>query len=137
MSSFKAHCIFTYWKFSKSGTHKEPVVVRIESMKDMPRDADVLRLVKQAAKLNDAGVKQQVPDRSTAKPPVEVPDYFRASLRQNKKALAAFDAFPPSHKREYVEWITDAKGEDTRQRRIASAVEWIAEGKPRNWKYMP
>ena len=67
---------------------------------------------------------------------VVVPDYMTAALEKNKKALAIFDRFSPSHKREYVEWITEAKGEDTRHRRLAQAIEWMAEGKPRNWKYM-
>jgi uncharacterized protein YdeI (YjbR/CyaY-like superfamily) len=65
-----------------------------------------------------------------------MPPVFLAAIKKNKKALAAFDGFSPSHKREYIEWITDAKAEATRDRRIAQAVEWMAEGKPRNWKYM-
>jgi uncharacterized protein YdeI (YjbR/CyaY-like superfamily) len=64
-----------------------------------------------------------------------VPAYFTASLKQQPKARAAFAAFPPSHKREYVEWIDSAKTDETRQRRIATALEWIAAGKSRNWKY--
>ena len=63
-------------------------------------------------------------------------EQFMAAIKKNKKALAGFEAFSPSNKRDYIEWITDAKGEDTRDRRIAQAVEWMAEGKPRNWKYM-
>ena len=60
----------------------------------------------------------------------------RLRLKRNKKALATYEAFRPSHKREYVEWVTEAKSEATRERRLADAVAWIAEGKPRNWKYM-
>jgi uncharacterized protein YdeI (YjbR/CyaY-like superfamily) len=66
---------------------------------------------------------------------VKPPGYFMAAVKKNKMALARFQAFSPSHKREYVEWITEAKGEDTRQRRLTQAVAWIAEGKSRNWKY--
>ena len=69
--------------------------------------------------------------------PVTVPPYFAAALKQNRKALAAFDAFPPSHKREYVEWIASAKTDETRQRRIQQALQWIGAGKSRNWKYQP
>ena len=59
-----------------------------------------------------------------------------AALKKNKKALATYEQFPPGQKREYVEWITEAKQEATRQKRLATAVEWMSEGKPRNWKYM-
>jgi uncharacterized protein YdeI (YjbR/CyaY-like superfamily) len=64
-----------------------------------------------------------------------VPAYFTAALKKNKKAAAAFEGFPPSHKRDYLEWITEAKTEETRDRRMAQAIEWISEGKARNWKY--
>ena len=67
--------------------------------------------------------------------PVEVPNYFAAELRKNRKARAAFDAFPPSHKREYVDWVESAKTPETRQRRLGTAIEWITAGKSRNWKY--
>ena len=87
-------------------------------------------------KLNDEGVK--VPARSKPKTPREmvVPDDLASALKKNKKAGAAFEGFSPSHKREYIDWITEAKTEATRTRRLETAVEWMAEGKPRNWKYM-
>jgi uncharacterized protein YdeI (YjbR/CyaY-like superfamily) len=69
------------------------------------------------------------------KPPVEAPAEFTAALKKNKAANAAYAALSPSCKREYAEWIAEAKRPETRQRRIAQAVEWIAEGKQRNWKY--
>jgi len=87
----------------------------------------------EAAKLNEQGVK--VPRQAKPRKPVSVPAALKKALTTNKKAAAAFESFPPSHKREYAEWIADAKGEDTRQRRIDTAVQWIAEGKSRNWKY--
>jgi len=71
-----------------------------------------------------------------AKKPVVTPDYFMAAIKKDKKALATYEKFSPSHKREYIEWITDAKTDATRDRRVAQAVEWMAEGKPRMWKYM-
>ena len=92
------------------------------------------RLIKQAAKLNDAGIKLKREPRAP-KAPLAVPPEFSGALKQNRKAQAAFGAFSPSHRREYVEWITEAKQETTRQRRITQAIEWIAEGKSRNWKY--
>jgi len=67
---------------------------------------------------------------------VRVPDDLAAALAGNAKARATFDGFPPSQQREYVDWLTEAKREETRQRRLAQAIEWLAEGKPRNWKYM-
>ncbi len=85
--------------------------------------------------LNESGVNVPRKPKRAAKA-LAVPDYLAAALKKNKKALATFESFSPSHKREYVEWITEAKGEDTRQRRLEQALEWMAEGKPRNWKYM-
>jgi len=107
---------------------------RVDSIDDLPSDAVLLRAITQAAALNEAGVK--VARMVRPKPPVEVPPYMLSAIRRNKEAATAFDALPPSHKREYVEWITTAKTDDTRRRRLDTAVAWIAEGKPRNWKYM-
>ena len=90
--------------------------------------------MKAAAELNDQGVKAPRM-RGTRKPPPKTPPYFASALKKNKKALANFAKFSASHKREYIEWITDAKQDATRQRRIATALEWIADGKSRNWKY--
>ena len=94
--------------------------------------------IKQGAALNEAGVK--VPkirkpglDRKTI--PSAPPDDLAAALKKNAKARATFDGFSPSHRREYIEWITEAKRDETRQKRLAQAIEWLAEGKPRNWKY--
>jgi len=85
--------------------------------------------------LKEQGVK---PPKGAAKPKkaLPVPKDLKAALEKNKKALAAFDDFSPSHRREYIEWITGAKSDETRQRRLAQAIEWMAEGKSRHWKYM-
>jgi uncharacterized protein YdeI (YjbR/CyaY-like superfamily) len=64
-----------------------------------------------------------------------VPQDLKSALARNAKARAAFEGFSPSHRREYVEWIEDAKRDDTRRKRLATAIEWMGEGKPRNWKY--
>jgi uncharacterized protein YdeI (YjbR/CyaY-like superfamily) len=108
---------------------------KITSVDDLPSDKALTKILKAAAELNDQGVKAERP-RAAPKPPLKVPSYLRSALQKNKKAAAAFDAFSPSHKREYVEWLTEAKSEDTRDRRLAQAVEWMSQGKPRNWKYM-
>ena len=85
--------------------------------------------------LNDAGVKKPAAPRPKVKKVLAVPDYFTAALKKNKKASATFEGFSYSHKKEYVEWITEAKQEATRARRLQTTLEWLAEGKSRNWKY--
>lgn len=140
MAAFKAHCTFGFWKASLleglAGTDKDAMgqFGRITSLDDLPHEKKLVALVKQAAKLNDEGVKVKREPKAP-KSPVRVPAYFEAALKKNKKAQTAFDAFSPSHRREYVEWITEAKQEATCQRRMATALEWIAEGKSRNWQY--
>jgi hypothetical protein len=133
MAAFKAHIRFGFWRGGTVDGEAIPSMERIESMKDLPSDRELIRTIKRAAQMNESGVKMARPAKR--KPPVKVPSYFLKAVRANKKALAAFEAFSPSHKREYVEWITEAKTEETRQRRLDTAVQWIAEGKSRNWKY--
>jgi uncharacterized protein YdeI (YjbR/CyaY-like superfamily) len=140
IAAFKEHCKFGFWKgrlvTGDAGEDGGPLGFgRVTSVSELPSKRILAGYVKKAMELNDQGVK--APKRpSKPKKPLTVPDYFTAALKKNKKALAAFDNFPPSHQREYVEWITDAKTEETRQRRLTQALEWMAEGKPRNWKYM-
>jgi uncharacterized protein YdeI (YjbR/CyaY-like superfamily) len=131
MAAFKAHCRFG---FMKLGEANSPSVERIETLKDLPPDRVLDRLLKRAAALNEQGVKMARPTKP--KPPLKVPGYFLAAVRKNKRAAAVFEEFSPSHKREYVEWITEAKSDETRQKRLDTALQWMAEGKPRNWKYM-
>ena len=140
VAAFKKHCIFVFWKsplLVKQGfTDAAPdgSLRRLTSMDDLPSDAALKKLIKAAAALNDDGVK--VPRATMApKPPITPPAYFLAALGKNKKARAVYEAFSPSHKREYLEWITDAKTDATRDRRVAQAIAWMAEGKPRHWKY--
>lgn len=139
MASFKAHCAFGFWKASlvlgdKATDGAMGHLGRITSLDDLPSDRTLTSYVKKAAKLNDEGVKAvRAPRRPQAE--LEIPEDLTKALKKNRKALTTFEAFPPSHKREYVEWIVEAKGADTRKRRLESAVEWIAEGKARNWKY--
>jgi uncharacterized protein YdeI (YjbR/CyaY-like superfamily) len=142
MAAFKAHCTFGFWKAQlltdggDAGKSREAMgqYGRITSLDDLPDDRTLASLVKKAAALNEAGVT--IPRvRKAPKPEVKPPAYLIAALKKNRKALATFEAFPPSHRREYVEWITEAKTDETRQRRVATAVEWMAEGKGRNWKY--
>lgn len=134
MAAFKTNVMFGFWKTKLLVERGFPEIPRLSSMDDLPSDALLKRTIKAAMQLNEKGIKVER-SKTTKKPPVKTPTYFMAALKKNKKALGAYQAFSPSHKREYVEWITDAKASDTRQRRLTQAVTWIAEGKARNWKY--
>jgi len=145
MAAFKEHAALGFWKaplIEGLGSKSENGVAgsaghfgRLETVKDLPSKKVLTGYIKSAMKLNDDGVVVTKANRVAVKPTVEVPPELAAAFSKNKKAKTAFDAFPPSHKREYVEWIADAKREETRAKRVAQAVEWIAEGKSRNWKY--
>jgi uncharacterized protein YdeI (YjbR/CyaY-like superfamily) len=141
MAAFKAYCTFGFWKSAllenlPDAENPMSAFGRLTSVDDLPPEKTFVRLVKEAARLNDDGIKLPREVKSP-KPPVKVPAFFSAALKKNRKAQSAFEAFSPSHRREYVEWITDAKTDETRNRRMAQAVEWISEGKGRNWKYQP
>jgi uncharacterized protein YdeI (YjbR/CyaY-like superfamily) len=139
MASFKSHCTFGFWKGSlvlgDNGRSADAMgnFGRIERISDLPSAKQLSGYVKKAMELNVEGVK--VVRRTSPRKPLPVPPDLAAALGKNKKARAAFDAFPPSHQREYVEWVTEAKRDDTRRRRLETAIELIAEGKPRHWKY--
>ena len=140
MAAFKEHCalIFRLGGLVVDGQERSDEAMgqlgRIRTPKDLPPKWALVRYVRKAARLNEAGVKPPKP--SGTKAPPRVPDELQRALQKSPKALAAFESFPPSHRREYIEWIAEAKREETRHRRAAQALEWIAEGKPRNWKYM-
>lgn len=140
MAAFKAHCAFGFHKsallFDDMPKQKEAMgnMGRIASLADLPPKKELVRLVKAARKLNVEGVAAPR-TKTVPKPPVEPPADLLAALASNAKARATFEGFPPSRRREYVEWITEAKKDATRQRRLAQAVERMAEGKSRNWKY--
>lgn len=135
MAAFKSYVGINFWHH-RHLTHPAAKAFegRFRSVDDLPPDRDVIACVREAIALNQPGNKPKTPARK-AKPPLAMPSYFAAALKTHAKARAAFDKMPPSHKREYIEWIIDAKQETTRARRIAQAIVWIAEGKHRNWKY--
>src|SRR5262245_34796935 len=145
MAAFKNHVRWGFWKgklmsdphglFKAMDDDATMCATKAATMSDLPDDDIVLEYTREAVALNEKGVKAPARKKKPAKP-VEVPDYFLTALKKNKKALAAFEAFSPSHKREYIDWITEAKQDATRQQRLATAIEWIAEAKPRHWKYM-
>jgi len=141
MSAFKQHASFGFWKHDLvTGAPRVESSMgfgRLTKVSDLPPKKTLAAYVKKAAALNAAGIKPERPRARAPKPPAKAPADLIAALKRNKKAQATFDAFSPSARREYIEWITDAKSDDTRARRLSSAVEWMAEGKQRNWKYMP
>ncbi len=139
MAAFKAHAAFGFWRGSLvTGEENERQSAmgqfgRLTSVDDLPKPEALAELIRKAMTLTDAGVK--APRNKTAKAPAEAPDDLQAALRENASATATFESFSPSCRREYVEWVTEAKRPETRAKRIAQAVEWMAEGKKRNWKY--
>jgi len=140
MSAFKQHAAFGFWKGSLvAGDGTENLAPngqfgRLTDASQLPPRAQLAAWVKKAAALNDAGIVARKKPKRPPKPLV-IPPALTVALKKNKKAHAAFAAFPPSHKREYAEWIADAKTDETRTRRITQAIQWIANGKSRNWKY--
>lgn len=142
MAAFKAHAIFGFWKGAlidgvspnrNNGGEAMGNYGRLTSVKDLPSRRELTALIKRAMELHDNGVT--VPRKRAPKPEAKVPPELAAALAKNRKAAAQFEAFSPSHRREYVEWIVEAKRDETKSKRVAQAVEWIAEGKGRNWKY--
>jgi uncharacterized protein YdeI (YjbR/CyaY-like superfamily) len=143
MASFKQHCAFGFWYAERgpmSGNSQPGEAMgqygRITSLADLPKDKELVKQIKDAIKLHDAGVKPRAGARTTEKKELEIPDYFLAALKKNKKALATFEQFNYTNKKDYLEWITEAKTDETRKKRLETAIEWMSEGKSRNWKYM-
>jgi uncharacterized protein YdeI (YjbR/CyaY-like superfamily) len=140
MAAFKQHCAFGFWKSGLIVEDKSKASEamgqfgRLTSVKDLPPKRTILDLIKKAKQLNDDGIKIERKPRP-AKEELPIPDYLSAALKKNKKAQTAFEKFAPSHRREYIEWLNEARTDATRERRLATALEWIAEGKGRNWKY--
>ena len=140
MAAFKQHASFGYWKHALvmgEGVERDGMgsYGRMASIKDLPSKKTLLAHIRKAMKLNEDGVKAPATRKSAPKPPPDVPVDLAAALKKNKAAKATFDGFPPGCKREYIEWIVEAKREETRAKRLAQTVEWLAEGKRRNWKY--
>ena len=139
MAAFKQHATFGFWRGSLVvGEGNEQMsgmgqFGRLTQVDDLPPRKEMEALVRKAMKLTEEGVKP--PRNKHKKEPFSVPQDLKAALDQNPRAAATFDGFPPSAQREYVEWITESKRDETRTKRLAQAVEWMAEGKRRNWKY--
>lgn len=141
MASFKQHCAFGFWYIDNTSGNQQAAPAmgqygRIASVADLPADKKLIKQIKDAIRVHDAGVKPRVAARPAEKKELEIPDCLTAALKKNKKALAEFKQFNYSSKKDYVEWLDEAKTDATRKKRLDTAIEWIAEGKPRNWKYM-
>ncbi|WP_271678489.1 YdeI/OmpD-associated family protein [Thermomonas mangrovi] len=139
MAAFRQHASFGFWKHALVVGEGEPrdgmgSYGKLVSLDDLPPKRTLLAHLRKAVALNEAGVKSPA-RKSAPKPPPETTPELAAALAQSPAAKAAFDAFPPGCRREYIEWITGAKRPETRARRVSEAVAWMAEGKRRNWKY--
>jgi uncharacterized protein YdeI (YjbR/CyaY-like superfamily) len=139
MAAFKAHAALNFWRGQEIGDGSPKAGAmgqfgRLTSLADLPPDEVLDSLIREAAALAKTAPAPRK-SKHEPKPPAELHPEFAAALVNAPKAKAAFDAFPPSCKREYLEWVSEAKREETRHKRIATAVEWLSEGKRRNWKY--
>lgn len=143
MAAFKAHCAFGFWLESEMKTMKELTkdiekdsmysLGKIKSIEDLPSKAQFKKCIEEAVDLADRGVK--IKKAKTNSEEIEVPEILMSALKDNTAAQKFFDGASPSFRKEYITWILDAKAEATAMKRTEQAVEWIAEGKGRNWKY--
>ncbi len=145
MAAFKQHAVLNFWK---AALMKDPVLIenarsetamghlgRITSLKDLPADKKLAAWIKEAMLLNDKGIKLPARKIPEVKKEIIVPEFFMKAIKKNKKAWQNFESFAYSHRKEYIQWITEAKTEPTRLKRLTTAIEWIEAGKGRNWKY--
>jgi uncharacterized protein YdeI (YjbR/CyaY-like superfamily) len=147
MAAFKQHCSLGLWgsdvqnKLRADGVFDQAamgVLGKLTSVKDLPSDRDLMNYFRTAAAAIDSGARTKNysrPKPGTPKRPPEIPAALSSALKKNKAAASKFAAMPAGAQREYCEWIAEAKRDETRDKRVSTAVEWIAEGKRRNWKY--
>ena len=144
MAAFSKHCSFGFWtptmrkRLRAAGIDLDESsgsLGRITSVADLSKDGVLPGFLREAMREIDAGGPVAAKPRRAVRTELPVPVELVVALKKNKAAAAAFRGFPPSHRREYIEWVGEAKREETRAKRVATAVEWLAEGKPRNWKY--
>jgi uncharacterized protein YdeI (YjbR/CyaY-like superfamily) len=145
MAAMKQHAVFNLWKgdlipevkelYREKSSMALGTFGKITSVHDLPPDDKIIAWIKQAMELNERGVKLPQRSRSEPKREVDVPNDLITALEQNDSAHSTFDGVTTARRREYVDWITGAKTDATRQKRLSKAIEWMAEGKHRNWKY--
>lgn len=143
MAAFKAHATFGFWHqgmekllAKEFGRTYDAMghMGRITTLADLPPEAALRRYIRRAAELMASGTPAR--PKPKPKPALPVPADLGAALKKNPAAAKVFKDFSPSARRDYIEWITEAKRAETRHSRLATALEWIAAGKQRNWKYM-
>ncbi|WP_343606118.1 YdeI/OmpD-associated family protein [Roseateles sp.] len=141
MAAFKAHCSIGFWHGAAAvgAAHAKDGAMgdlgRVASLQDLPAPAEQQAILRRAMRLIEDGVKARPAKAAAPRPRLATPDDLGAALQANAAARATFEAFPPSQQREYIEWIVEAKQAATREKRLAQAIAWMAEGKRRNWKY--
>lgn len=143
-AAFKQHCAFGFWKSSLLSDPENLLqenkqeamgqLGRITTLADLPQDEVLITYIQQAVALNEQGIKVEK-KKPAPKAELLVPDFVREALETQPAAAAYFEKLSPSHKREYLEWITSAKTEETRNKRMTTTLEWLTEGRSRNWKY--
>jgi uncharacterized protein YdeI (YjbR/CyaY-like superfamily) len=146
MASFKQHCTFGFWKASLLSDSQQVLAQigktamghlgQIKSVADLPPDAILTDYIREAIRLNEEEKKVAAKAPAPEAKDLQVPDFFLEALQQHPAALDTFQNFSKSNRKEYVEWLLDAKTEQTRNKRLATAMDWLAEGKTRNWKYI-
>ena len=143
MAAFKEHCSIGFWKgevILGKGAGSDGGMGhfgKITSLKDLPSDKRFIEYVRKAAALNKQGIKKPADLKPrSARPELTIPEYFCAALSKNKKAAATFEGFSYTNKKQYIDWLTEAKREETRSQRLKMTIAWLAEGKVRNWKYL-
>lgn len=140
MAAFKQHCAFGFWRHKDLMGGKQDEGMgqfgKLTSLKDLPPGEALAALIRKAIALNESGVRARRSRTAAKTAPVPPKDFAaRLAMKEHVAARKTYESFPPGAQREYVAWITEAKTDATRQKRIATALEWLAEGKRRNWKY--
>lgn len=138
-AAFKAHAALNFWRGQELGEGQTNADAmgqfgKIKSLGELPADVELDRLIREAAELSNSAAAPRK-TKHEPKPAPEMHPQFAAALARAPKSKATLEAFPPSAQRDYFEWISEAKQDSTRQKRIATAVEWLSEGKRRHWKY--
>ena len=139
MAAFKAHAAINFWRGQElrgdqANADGMGQFGKLMSLADLPGEAELDRLIREAATLAKAApAPRQV--KHAPKPAAEIHPDFAAALKASSQAQATLDGFPPSARREYLDWVAEAKQDATRAKRIADAVQWLSEGKRRHWKY--
>lgn len=144
MAAFKAHCAFMFW-------HKDMEAVlgpvaeaaptaygnlgRVTSLEGLPSEKRMRGYLRKAAEIHASGVPARPRAKKASSAPAKVPSDLAAGMKKNRAAAETFAKLPPSGRKEYIEWIIEAKRDETRKKRVATALAWLAEGKSRNWKY--